>query len=490
MVFSSVIFLMVFLPIVLLTASLIYLSLYSLKSNKFVILNLFLLLSSLLFYFWGEPKHIYIMLAVTFITYISGILINKLKYKKIVLIVSIIFNLSILGYFKYYNFFMDLIGLDLVNFFLSENEKIKSIVEVALPLGISFYVFQSISYLIDVYKGEVKATYNFINFASYITLFPQLVAGPIVRYSHIEQELTYREITVERFSIGTSRFIMGLAKKLLIADTLGRVADAAFAVPNGELSAFSAWLGIISYSLQIYFDFSGYSDMAIGIGHMLGFKFPENFNYPYISKSVKEFWRRWHISLSTWFRDYVYIPLGGNRKGQFRSYINQIIVFFLCGLWHGASIMFVLWGLYHGFFLTLEKMFPKLIEKLPSVLKHCYVILMFMFGWVLFRANTFEQAVNYYKSLFGFYPEHIKESMVYLNAFAGDYIIALIAGIILSTPVFPYLRSKYQIIFNNAGSVKKTAMAGISSLMILLLFLICIMPLFGSTFKSFIYFRF
>ncbi len=364
MVFSSVIFLMVFLPIVLITASLIYLSLYSLKSNKFVILNLFLLLSSLLFYFWGEPKHLYIMLAVTFITYISGILINKLKYKKIVLIISIIFNLSILGYFKYYNFFMDLIGLDLVNFFLSENEKIKSIVEVALPLGISFYVFQGISYLIDVYKGEVKAAYNFINFASYITLFPQLVAGPIVRYSHIGHELTYREITVDRFSNGASRFIMGLAKKLLIADTLGRVADAAFAVPNGELSAFSAWLGIISYSLQIYFDFSGYSDMAIGIGHMLGFKFPENFNYPYISKSVKEFWRRWHISLSTWFRDYVYIPLGGNRKGKFRSYINQIIVFFLCGLWHGASIMFVLWGLYHGFFLTIEKMFPKLIEKI------------------------------------------------------------------------------------------------------------------------------
>lgn len=223
---------------------------------------------------------------------------------------------------------------------------------------------------------------------------------------------------------------------------------------------------------------------------MLGFKFPENFNYPYISKSVKEFWRRWHISLSTWFRDYVYIPLGGNRKGKFRSYANQIIVFFLCGLWHGASVMFVLWGLYHGFFLTIEKMFPKLIEKLPLVLKHCYVILTFMFGWVLFRANTFEQAVNYYKSLFGFYPEHIKESMVYLNAFAGDYIIALIAGIVLSTPVFPYLRSKYQIIFNKAGGPKKAVMAGISSLMILMLFLVCIMPLFGSTFKSFIYFRF
>ena len=489
MVFSSVVFLLLFLPIVLTVSTILYVLLKKIKI-RFTIINLFLLISSLFFYFWGEPKHIIIMICATVINYLFGILIYKFNKKRIILLIGVIINLGILGYFKYFNFLMDLIGLDLINFFLTEEHKIKSIMSIALPLGISFYIFQGISYLIDVYRGEVKASINFINFACYITFFPQLVAGPIVRYSSIEKDLIYREITADRFAQGVSRFTMGLAKKILIADTLGRVANAAFAIPNGELSAFGAWLGIISYSLQIYFDFSGYSDMAIGLGMMFGFRFPENFNYPYISSSVQEFWRRWHISLSTWFRDYLYIPLGGNRKGAIRCYLNQIIVFLLCGLWHGASIMFVLWGLYHGLFLTLEKIFPKVINNIPRFIRHIYVILMFMFGWVLFRANTFEQAVNYYKSLFGFYPEHIKESMVYLNAFAGDYIIALIAGIILSTPVFPYLRSKYQIIFYNAGSVKKTAMAGISSLMILLLFLICIMPLFGSTFKSFIYFRF
>lgn len=490
MVFSSVIFAFVFLPTVLLIASFIYLSLRLFKINKFVVLNLFLLISSLLFYFWGEPKFIYIILAVTILTYIGGILINKLKYKRVTLAISIISILSFLFYFKYYNFFMDLMGLDIINFFLQDNEKIKLVAKITLPLGISFYVFQGISYLIDVYRGEVKSTYNFINFASYITLFPQLVAGPIVRYSHIEKELTYREITIERFNQGVSRFIMGLAKKLLIADTLGRVADACFAVPNGELSMGNAWMGMVSYSLQIYFDFSGYSDMAIGIGYMLGFKFPENFNYPYISTSVKEFWRRWHISLSSWFRDYVYIPLGGNRKGKLRSYINQIIVFFLCGLWHGASLMFVFWGLYHGLFLTIEKMFPKLIEKLPRILKHCYVVLMFMFGWVLFRSNNMTQAINYYKSLFGFYPEHIKEGLVYLNMYAGDFIIALVLGILLSTPIFPYLKGKFYNIFDNTSGGNKVLMVTISNLLVLVLFLICIMPLFGSTFKSFIYFRF
>lgn len=490
MVFSSIIFIMIFLPIVLIIASILYLILKATKSNKFVFLNLFLLFASLFFYFWGEPKHIIIMLFVTFVTYCFGVLIDKLKHKKTILSIGIILNLSVLIYFKYFNFLMDSFGLDLINAFLNEDNKVTSVINVILPLGISFYVFQGISYLIDVFRGEVKATKNFINFASYITLFPQLVAGPIVRYSHIENELNYREISVERFSKGASRFIMGLAKKLLIADTMGRVADAAFAVPNGELSLYGAWIGIISYSLQIYFDFSGYSDMAIGIGHMLGFKFPENFNYPYISKSVQEFWRRWHISLSTWFRDYLYIPLGGNRKGVVRSYINQIIVFFLCGLWHGASVMFILWGLYHGLFLTLEKMFPKLISKLPVVLKHIYVVLMFMCGWVLFRAENITQAINYYKSMLGFYPEHIKEGFIYLNAYAGDFIIALLFGIILSTPIFPYIKNKYDSILNNSNKNIQVFMVSIRSILLLLLLFICLMPLFGSSFKSFIYFRF
>lgn len=492
MVFSSIVFVMIFLPSVLIIASLLYLILKrSKKSGKFIFLNLFLLISSLIFYFYGEPNHIIVMLCVTAINYIFGVLISKSSdYRKLMTAIGVILNICVLGYFKYFNFFMDIIGIDLMNAIINDNHKIKTVISVALPLGISFYIFQGISYLIDVYRGDVKATANFINFACYITLFPQLVAGPIVRYSQIEQELTARKISAERFSKGAARFIMGLAKKLLIADTLGRVADAAFAVPHGELSAIGAWLGIVSYSLQIYFDFSAYSDMAIGIGNMLGFTFPENFNYPYISKSAKEFWRRWHISLSSWFRDYLYIPLGGNRAGRTREYFNQIIVFALCGLWHGASVMFLLWGLYHGFFLTIEKLFPKILDKIPVFFRHIYAIFMFMFGWVLFRANDMEQALNYYKSLFGSYGEKIHEGDIWLNAFAGDYVLALIIGIVLSAPVFPFIKKKYDDIVNSANAAPLFFILSARNIMLLVLLVICFMPLFGSSFKAFIYFRF
>lgn len=489
MVFSSVVFLLLFLPIVLTVSTILYVLLKKIKI-RFTIINLFLLISSLFFYFWGEPKHIIIMICATVINYLFGILIYKFNKKRIILLIGVIINLGILGYFKYFNFLMDLIGLDLINFFLTEEHKIKSIMSIALPLGISFYIFQGISYLIDVYRGEVKASINFINFACYITFFPQLVAGPIVRYSSIEKDLIYREITADRFAQGVSRFTMGLAKKILIADTLGRVANAAFAIPNGELSAFGAWLGIISYSLQIYFDFSGYSDMAIGLGMMFGFRFPENFNYPYISSSVQEFWRRWHISLSTWFRDYLYIPLGGNRKGAIRCYLNQIIVFLLCGLWHGASIMFVLWGLYHGLFLTLEKIFPKVINNIPRFIRHIYVILMFMFGWVLFRSDNLSQAINYYKSMFGMHSESIKEFDILLNAYAGDYIIALIIGIIISTPIFQYLKIQVTNIIQKYSNNTQIFILSCQKILILILLLICLMPLFGSSFQTFIYFRF
>ncbi|KAF1077547.1 Peptidoglycan O-acetyltransferase [Halodesulfovibrio sp. MK-HDV] len=257
-------------------------------------------------------------------------------------------------------------------------------VNISLPLGVSFYVFQAASYLIDVYRKEVAPSRNIINFGCYLTMFPQLVAGPIVRYSQIADELITRHISLDNCAYGISRFIIGLAKKILIADTLGRVADAAFTVPNGALSAEGAWIGLICYAFQIYFDFSGYSDMAIGIGRMLGFTFPENFNYPYSADSIQNFWKRWHMSLSTWFQDYLYIPLGGNRKGTLRTYLNLIVVFLLCGFWHGANWTFMAWGGYYGVFLVLERAFPSFYKRIPKLLKHIYVIVIVFGGWVLF----------------------------------------------------------------------------------------------------------
>lgn len=497
MVFSSVIFLLVFLPVALIGHLIIY-ALAKRFSFSFWWANLYILIASSVFYLWGGPAHGLILLSSTLLNYFFGLLLcsqdgafkDKPKYKKLTLAIGITLNLGLLGYFKYMNFFVDNGILSFLNFFLPSSLAVTQIAHIALPLGISFYTFQGMSYIIDIYRGEINASKSFVRFACYLTMFPQLVAGPIVRYITIEAELLKRRLSTDRFALGASRFIAGLAKKVLIADTLGRVADAAFSIPTEALSPLAAWAGIVCYTLQIYYDFSGYSDMAIGLGHMLGFTFPENFSYPYISQSIREFWRRWHISLSTWFRDYLYIPLGGSRRGVARTSLNLCIVFALCGLWHGASWIFLAWGLYHGLFLSLERFSPKFTGKLPVIFRHIYTIIVFMGGWVLFRSENFAQAWGYLKALGGAYEPSVKTNEVWMNLFAGDVYIALVIGIIGAIPVIPWLKEKLFYIQSKVPSGLSAALEAGRMAVVLALFLICLMPVFGATYTAFIYFRF
>ncbi len=477
MVFSSLIFIFLFLPIVLGVHSLLY-GLSRRYHAAAAWLNLFLFLASLIFYAWGEPRYIILLLACTLMTYGIGITIEKYSSRRY-LYLGIAVNLCTLGYFKYAMLFADTANAVFPELDIS--------LKIALPLGISFYVFQAISYLIDVHRHAVPASRNFINFGCYLTMFPQLVAGPIVRYSQVMNELATRTLSLASFSDGISRFIIGLAKKVLIADTLGRVADAAFAVQDGSLCGTGAWIGLVCYTLQIYYDFSGYSDMAIGIGKMLGFSFPENFNYPYISKSIQEFWRRWHLSLSTWFKDYLYIPLGGSRRGVWITYRNLFIVFTLCGFWHGASWTYIAWGAYYGCFLTLERAYPEIIRKLPSPLQHCYVMLTVMLGWVLFKAESFPKATAYYKSLLGIYPETIEMNRVWLYWYGHDVSIALFCALIFSCPIIPALQK--WILYKNSPTYNIIYWACSQTALIMLLFT-TLMPIFGSSYNAFIYFRF
>lgn len=388
MVFSSFVFLLVFLPLVLL--------LYYICPNK--LRNVVLLVASLVFYAWGEPVYVSIMLFSTVFDYTNGRLIERFKKKdnpgkaKAVLIIDLIGNLAILGFFKYADFVIGNIngitgtGLSLLN--------------IALPIGISFYTFQTMSYTIDVYRGVVPAQHNFLDFATYVTLFPQLIAGPIVQYKTVAKELSGRKTTLDDFSAGAFRFTVGLAKKILLANRIGSVWDT---ISNlNQMSVATAWLGAVAYSFQIYFDFSGYSDMAIGLGRMFGFYFLENFNFPYMSRSITEFWRRWHISLSSWFREYVYIPLGGNRKGMARQLFNIMVVWMLTGLWHGANWNFVLWGIYYGVLLMTEKLFLlKWLEKLPKWTGHIYSMLLVVTGWVIFAQTDIGRIGNYLKAMVG-----------------------------------------------------------------------------------------
>ena len=359
MVFSSFVFLLVFLPIVLI--------LYFLCPAKGR--NLVLLLASLLFYAWGEPVYVLIMLFSTVFDYTNGRIIEYYKdrgfYKraKVALVVDLVGNLAILGFFKYADFVIENVN--------SVTGAGISLLRIALPIGISFYTFQTMSYTIDVYRGEVPAQKNILDFATYVVLFPQLIAGPIVQYKTIAEELSGRKHNLEDISQGVFRFVVGLGKKVILANQIGALYTEISGM--GEISVATAWLGAIAYSFQIYFDFSGYSDMAIGLGRIFGFHFLENFNFPYMAKSITDFWRRWHISLSSWFREYVYIPLGGNRKGMARQLVNIMIVWFLTGLWHGASWNFILWGVYYGVLLMIEKLFLlKLLKKLPSWVGHVY----------------------------------------------------------------------------------------------------------------------
>lgn len=487
MVFSSIIFIFGFLPLILLLHSFLYLFLKS-RESRVPWLNLLLLFSSIFFYAWGEPKNVLILLGCTLFTFTFGNIIERNNSRKHMWL-GVGGNLLVLIYFKYGMLFF-VPNVPIFNNLLPSSFQLDTALKIALPLGISFYTFQAISYLLDVAAGKVPAAKNFINFGCYLTMFPQLVAGPIVRYKQICHQLTRRTLTLSSSTSGISRFIIGLAKKILIADTLGRVADAAFAVPNGELSAYGAWVGIICYTMQIYYDFSGYSDMAIGMGMMLGFSFPENFNYPYIAKSIQEFWQRWHISLSNWFRDYLYIPLGGNKNGPWKTYRNLFVVFLLCGFWHGAAWTFMAWGAYYGIFLIIERIFPHYTKKLPRIVSHLYVMIVVMVGWVLFRADSFHHAFSYYKAMLGFFEGGLEINRVWLMWYGYDVAVALSCAIIFSFPVVPWVTNFIKKSFVCQNPRWNSVVEGFYYIVMLVLLLVTFMPIFGSQYSAFIYFRF
>jgi len=470
MVFSSAYFIFLFLPLVLL--------LYFIVPKKYK--NLVILLASIFFYAYGEKLLVLVMVFSTIVDYKCGHLIEQ-GNRKLGLRLSIITNLLTLGVFKYFNFAIENIQntIETLGFNPQVMDGAPSII---LPMGISFYVFQTMSYTIDVYRGDVKASKNFLEFAAYVTMFPQLVAGPIIRYIDVQKELVNRSVTINGFTQGLERFSIGLAKKMLLANTFASVADSIFSESDGNVSTLYAWIGIFAYAFQIYFDFSGYSDMAIGLGKMFGFNFLENFNYPYISKSIKEFWRRWHISLSTWFRDYLYIPLGGNRKGKYRNYLNLFIVFFITGLWHGASWNFVVWGLFHGVFIVIEKIgFERILEKIWKPFQHLYTLLIVLIGWVFFRAENIPEAINYLNRMFVYHEGNISTNnfVAYFN-FNYELIITTIIALIFSMPVYPYLESRF----------KNPTFLVIKYVSITTLLLISIIYVAADSYNPFIYFRF
>ena len=481
MLFSSVIFLFAFLPLTL--------ALYAICPAR--LKNTLLLAMSLVFYAWGEVRFVLLMLSMVAVNYVGGLLVAKAqRWTKTVLFCAIAINLGVLAYFKYANFFIENINTA----FLAIGLPTLRYAHVMLPLGISFYIFQSISYLIDVYRDPKLAQKNPINLGLYIALFPQLVAGPIVRYHDVMDQIRSRRVRLAGFVSGVERFIIGMAKKLLIANTVGSVADSIFALNAADLSWSVAWLGIICYTAQIYFDFSGYSDMAIGLGRMFGFEFLENFNYPYISKSITEFWRRWHISLSNWFRDYLYIPLGGNRVSSARMYFNLTLVFLLCGLWHGASWNFVIWGLFHGAILVIEKLCGvKPGSSGLAFLKHAYVLLLVMVGWVFFRAETLEQATSYLMAMAGLGSATAGSAADYFTPLLG---ITLVAAVIGSTPWLHALKSWLDSLQDRLADQARWAAAmmhcrGITATALqATLLLACALTLSGATYNPFIYFRF
>ena len=463
MLFTSISFLYYFLPIVLI--------LYFVVPKKAK--NFILFIASMAFYFYGEPKYIFLMLAEILIAYIGAIFIDKYKNKSI-LICIIIIHLGLLGIFKYTDFI-----LENINNILSVNIPI---LRIALPIGISFYTFQIISYEVDVYRNKVRVQKNFLKLATYVSLFPQLIAGPIVRYETIEEELNNRKHTFEKFAYGVRRFTIGLGKKVLIANMLGELCELFTA--TDEKSIVFYWIFGISYMLQIYFDFSAYSDMAIGLGRIFGFEFLENFNYPYISKSITEFWRRWHISLSSWFRDYVYIPLGGSKKGKKVLVRNLLIVWTLTGIWHGASWNFVIWGLMFGIILIIEKLWlEKYIEKLPNIFKRMYVLFIVMISFIIFNANNISDAIININGLFGINKE------VFLNGYTlyclKKYFIILLVSIIGATPLLKECITKLKM----KKSIKKVINL-LEPIFIIILLIIVTAYLVDNSYNPFLYFRF
>lgn len=490
MVFSSVTFLLVFLPVALI----LYYATGYLFSGKlrFALLNSLLIVLSLFFYAWGEPSYLVLLIGSMLFNFFFALAIEVNRGSKnaaLWFFCSVSANILFLIYFKYINFLLSTALVSTIVGTMPVWLRPPADFHIALPLGISFYTFQAISYLADVYKGTTRVSGSLIRFGCYLTMFPQLVAGPIVRYDSIARELEFRSLSLTGFADGARRFIYGLAKKMLIADTFGRVADAAFSVPDQEVSLLVAWAGMIAYTFQIYFDFSGYSDMAIGLGRMFGFTYPENFNYPYVSKSIREFWRRWHMTLSGWFRDYVYIPLGGNRKGTAITCCNLLIVFALCGFWHGANWVFLLWGLYHGLFLVLERFGKNFPDKMPSFLAHIYTMSVVMIGWLLFRSGSVSQFQAFLMGLAGQNPFTPQTFKVCLELFAGDVYIAFVLAILLSGPFFPALEKKMSA-FAEASKARYCLAESLKYAWPLLLLALCMLPLFGATYNAFIYFRF
>lgn len=471
MVFSSTVFLFRFLPI--------FFILYFVVPGRMK--NGILFLGSLFFYAWGEPVYVLLMLFSCLSDYVHGRILENLRKKDLralVLTSSIVINLLVLGFFKYADFLVQTIN--------SLAGTAYPLMELPLPIGISFYTFQSMSYTIDCYRGRVKPQRNFLDFAVFVTMFPQLIAGPIVKYSQIEKQLHERKPDIIQISYGCKRFIIGLAKKVLLANNLGLLWDRISAQNYGELSVLMAWLGIIAFAFQIYFDFSGYSDMAIGLGACLGFTFPENFNYPYIAKSVTDFWRRWHMTLSGWFKEYVYISLGGNRRGLFRQIINILIVWMLTGLWHGAHWNFLVWGLWFAFWLIMEKLFiKKLMQYTPTKSGHVYTLLVIVIGWVFFEMNNVQDGVLYLGAMFGLNGVGLYTGEALFLSM--EYLVLFIISVIACTPMMNKLAARMSQSVTGYGLAVYRVLEKLIPALLLILSLAYIVD---ATFNPFLYFRF
>lgn len=487
MLFSSTLFLLLALPIVLLGYHLL----------PHLLRNTWLLAVSLVFYAWGEPRLLWVMLASMVGNYLFGLWMGKVvgtRAAKPVLAAAIAANLASLAWFKYAGWLVIS-----ANSLLSPVGHALPVPQVVLPLGISFYTFHALSYVVDVYRGDARVQRNPMRIALYLTLYPQLIAGPILRYHDMEDQLGRRSVALDDLAYGLQRFVLGLAKKVIIANTLARPADALFALPHGELSAPLAWLAVVAYTGQIYFDFSGYSDMAVGLARMHGFVFTENFRWPYAATDIRGFWRRWHISLSNWFRDYLYIPLGGNRASELRTRLNLLIVFLLCGLWHGASWTFVVWGLWHGAFLALERTaWGRLLPRLPRAVRHVYTMGVVMLGWVLFRADSFEQALGVVRAMAGLAPGDTTRWPLALYL-GRDVAGGLVIGAVAAMPVLPWLGEKWQawrsrraetagsglLVHAADGALQLLTVVGLLALLVASTVLLA-----AATHNPFIYFRF
>jgi alginate O-acetyltransferase complex protein AlgI len=500
MLFSSALFLFLFLPAVLLA--------YYVLPRK--LRNALLFLASFVFYAWGERILSGVMLGSILANWALGIWVQRARDAgrgKGVVAIAIAFNLGVLVLFKYADWLWSIVNWSLLAAGVVDHAlpSVGSVLEgdpqwasvfltgeglIRLPIGVSFFTFQATSYIVDIYRGDVPAERSLVDFGMYKSFFPQLIAGPIVRYRDVHVQIHERRTTRAGFAYGVRRFVIGLGKKMLIANVVAKAADGIFGVPSAELTPALAWLGIVCYSLQIYFDFSAYSDMAIGLGHMFGFTFLENFDYPYIARSITNFWRRWHISLSTWFRDYVYIPLGGNRGSSGRTYFNLLTVFFLCGLWHGASFNFVIWGLFHGVFLVLERIgLQRWLEKRPAILQHAYVLLAVMIGWVFFRADDLPQSLSYLRTMCGMQSGLPSVHSVALH-FDSLLAVAMLAGFVGAMPWLPKLREWHQRVaeVRHPRLSMSLEIAGVAALA--LVFVSSAFELAAGSYNPFIYFRF